>query len=98
MEFSEEKKLKLQEIQKDIKSMKVRKLIGERALDDDSYLPVYPSAQWWRNATIGERTELKLAVGSAGKDWKEYESKMQSHWPQAKPPRQAVSYKERRQR
>ncbi len=93
MEFSEEKKLKLQEIQKDIKSMKVRKLIGRRALDDDTCLPLYPSAQWWRNAAIGERTELKLAVGSAGQDWKEYESGMQSHWPKEKPPRKATTYR-----
>ncbi len=81
---------KVKEIQKKLKSEKVRKLFDER---NDVVLPAYPSAQWWLKSTQAEKDELMEAVKLSGNNWDGFEMEMKAHWPDKK--RESPSYKER---
>ncbi len=62
-------------------SPKVAHLVISRAQDDDTYLPVFPSAQMWRNMTDDEKDEFVNVVEKSGKKWKAYENDMKALWP-----------------
>ncbi len=75
------KQTKLKAVKLGITKQKVLDLIDERAKDDDTALPVYPSAQYWFNMTTSEQNELIKAVEQSGLSWGDYEMTMKAHWP-----------------
>lgn len=70
---------KKKEVIEGTKYRMVKALIVER--NDETCLPAYPSAQWWRIATQEERDDLVNAVEKAGVLWATYEREMKAHWP-----------------
>ena len=65
-------------------SPNVKVLVLERAQDDDTYLPMVPSAQTWRNMTDEEKDEFVSVVTKTGKKWTAYENDMMNYWPKGK--------------
>ena len=75
------KELKLDSAKKGITKKKVIDLIDERAKDDDTALPVWPSAQYWFKMTNSEQNEFIKAVEQSGLSWNDYEMSMKGHLP-----------------
>lgn len=62
---------------------KVKKLLENRALDDDTGLPEIPSAQLWRNFTQEEKDDF-IAIVEKQMKWGTYEQNMKACWPKEK--------------
>ncbi len=91
-----DKELNLSKVRANITSEKVLDLIDERAKDDDTCLPIYPSAQLWFKLTEHEQNDLIKAVETSGMKWSEFEKTMKDHWPIFHEPRKPITYRSRR--